>query len=250
MNVITLISDFGTGSHYIASVKSAIYAELGEVPILDISHDISPWNLEQAVFLLASTYKKVSGHAFHLVGVNIDSVVHVAAKLDNHWFFAPDNGILTEVLRNENAEFFSLGKFYQSSFLESFYPKMIKPLIENRLPNEFVPGFKPEIKIFKTPQQNANMMKAYYVLFDRFGNAIVNIKKDEFYSFVGKHQYRIIVNRSDFIDRISSGYYQSEKGALIATFNSSDYLVISFTYGNAKQLFGFDKTQYIYIERY
>lgn len=250
MNIITLISDFGTSSHYVAGVKGALYAKLEEVNVIDISHDILPWNLEQAIFMLNAVRNNFVGNVFHLIGVNNNATHHIAARVGNHWFLAADNGILPEVLKSDNAEYFSLGQFSHPSFMESFYPEMVKKIIDNKVPGIETPEIVPEKRLFKSPQQQGNRLKAFYVYFDRYGNAIVNLHKDEFYAFVGKDRYKIIVNQSDAIERISASYYQAVQGELIAVFNASGYLEISFTFGNAKQLFGFDKTQHLFIERY
>ena len=45
MSVITLTTDFGTKDHYVGSVKGALFNELENVNIVDVSHNISPFNI-------------------------------------------------------------------------------------------------------------------------------------------------------------------------------------------------------------
>ena len=45
MAIITLTTDFGEKDHFVGAVKGAIYSELENVKIVDISHSISPFNL-------------------------------------------------------------------------------------------------------------------------------------------------------------------------------------------------------------
>ena len=45
MSIITLTSDYGTKDHFISSVKGFIYANSNSVNIVDISHEIDPFNI-------------------------------------------------------------------------------------------------------------------------------------------------------------------------------------------------------------
>ena len=45
MAIITLITDYGNKDYFIAAIKGAILSEAPEVQIIDISHQISPFNL-------------------------------------------------------------------------------------------------------------------------------------------------------------------------------------------------------------
>ena len=45
MSVITLTSDYGIKDHYAGSIKGALFSELINPNIVDISHQISPFNI-------------------------------------------------------------------------------------------------------------------------------------------------------------------------------------------------------------
>jgi len=249
LDIITLTTDFGIGSHYIARVKGALYASLGVVPIVDISHDIKPWDIGQGVFLFSATRKAFKGRVFHIFGVNEFSRNHIVAKTENQWFIAPDNGALPEILKQEQPEYYSLGEFNHPSFLERLYPEVIKSIIDGNFPNENTPQIKPQLKLFKIPAYNQNAMKAFFVYFDRYGNSVLNLKRDEFYSFVGKSTFNIMLNETDRVSEISDSYYNKGSGELVAVFNSAGFLEVAVVSGNAKSLFGLDKTNYVIINR-
>ena len=65
--LITLTSDMGLKDYYVAAVKGAIYNQLPDVKIVDISHDIPPFDIVHASFVLKNTFKGiilVSGKGF------------------------------------------------------------------------------------------------------------------------------------------------------------------------------------------
>jgi S-adenosylmethionine hydrolase len=52
MSFITLTTDFGTKDHFVGAVKGAIYSELADAKIVDITHHISPFNITETAYIL------------------------------------------------------------------------------------------------------------------------------------------------------------------------------------------------------
>ena len=51
MAIITLTTDLGTTDGYLASVKGAIYSQLEDVQIVDVSNHIDPFNINTCFVL-------------------------------------------------------------------------------------------------------------------------------------------------------------------------------------------------------
>ena len=47
MSVVTLTTDWGTKDHYLASVKGSMLRQIKDVEIIDISHNITPFDIYQ-----------------------------------------------------------------------------------------------------------------------------------------------------------------------------------------------------------
>ena len=101
---MTFLSDFGHRDAYVASVKGIILGISPKVKIIDISHEISQHDVCEAAFLLASCYHCFPSHSIHLVvvdpGVGSNRSAIIASSSD-HVFVAPDNGVLSLVLKKE-----------------------------------------------------------------------------------------------------------------------------------------------------
>lgn len=78
MSLITLTTDFGTKDHFVGAVKGAIYSELSDARIVDISHQISPFHITQTAYILKNAYKNFPKGSIHIVGV--DSELSVENK--------------------------------------------------------------------------------------------------------------------------------------------------------------------------
>src|SRR6185312_581435 len=68
--LITLTTDFGNGSHYVAAAKGVILALNSEVRLVDLSHDIPAQDLRQAAFFLTSTLHYFPPETLHVVIVD------------------------------------------------------------------------------------------------------------------------------------------------------------------------------------
>ena len=56
--LITLTSDMGLKDYYVASVKGTIFSQLPDAKIVDVSHNIPPFDIVHAAFVIKNTFKE------------------------------------------------------------------------------------------------------------------------------------------------------------------------------------------------
>jgi len=107
--IVTLLTDFGTSDSYVAEVKAVLLTWQPSVVIVDITHQVSPYDVEEAAFHLLRSYAWFPKHTYHLAVV--DPGVGTARKnlyirTRDYHFIGPDNGVLLWAVRacerNEN----------------------------------------------------------------------------------------------------------------------------------------------------
>lgn len=102
-SIITLTTDFGMSDAYVASLKGAILSIDREVSVVDISHDIPRQDVAHGAFVLAGISDYFPSDTVHVavidpgVGTLRRPLLLVTPK---GRFLAPDNGVLTYVLRD------------------------------------------------------------------------------------------------------------------------------------------------------
>jgi len=105
--IIALLTDYGTEDFFVASLKGILLSIQPEAEIVDIAHSVPSFDVRRAGYLLASCYKTFPGGTIFVVvvdpGVGTKRRILVA-KTKKYFFVAPDNGVLTEVLRAEKLE--------------------------------------------------------------------------------------------------------------------------------------------------
>ncbi len=105
MNMITLMTDFGIRDGGVAEMKGVILTMAPQTNIVDLSHQIAPQNIQEAVVTLQRVAPYFPAGTIHVVVVDPGVGTRrrpIAARLGEHYFVGPDNGLITPLL--ERAE--------------------------------------------------------------------------------------------------------------------------------------------------
>lgn len=100
--VIALLSDFGSRDHYAGTMKGVVIGICPDVTLIDITHDITPHDVVEGALQLAASYRFFPPGTIFLAIVDPgvgSSRRGIAAEAGDYRFVAPDNGVLTAVLR-------------------------------------------------------------------------------------------------------------------------------------------------------
>src|SRR3954470_4439251 len=104
--IVTLTTDFGDGSSYVAAMKGAILAVNPAARLLDLSHRLPPQDLLAAAYFLSDTLRWFPPGTIHLVvvdpGVGTDRAA-LCVEWNGQVILVPDNGCWTPVLRPADA---------------------------------------------------------------------------------------------------------------------------------------------------
>ena len=96
--LITLLTDFGTQDHYVAAMKGVILGICPEAVIVDISHDIPPFQVAAGAYTLAQAAPAFPPGTIHVAVVDpgVGSARRaIAARANRQIFLGPDNGLLS-----------------------------------------------------------------------------------------------------------------------------------------------------------
>ena len=101
--MITFLTDFGTSDSYVGEVKGVLASLAPGIPVVDISHSISPGNIRAGAHILGRTWHRYPGGTVHLVVVDPGvggTRAAIAVQSGGHYFVGPDNGVLTSAFFN------------------------------------------------------------------------------------------------------------------------------------------------------
>lgn len=264
MAIITLTTDFGEKDHFAGAVKGAIYSELPDVKIVDISHSVSPFNVPEAAYIIRNAYSSFPKETIHIIGVDSElneENKHIALKLNDHFFICANNGIMSMVCSEITPE--KIVEINIHEKIETKFPVLdvfvkVACHIARGGTLEVIGKIINDIKPIKdlVPFINADQTQIIgsIIYIDNFGNVITNIKK-KFFEDIRKGRRFEISARNYKFDTIHKNYSdivnfkiphekRHDEGRRLVVFNSSEYLEIavyksnSATVGSASTLLG------------
>ena len=257
MGIITLISDWGNSDYYTAAVKGMILSQLPKTTIVDITHEIEPFNSNEAAYILKNTYKNFPNGTVHLIGINTEESIshpHTVAFYDQHYFIGTDEGIFSLIFENEPEKMVELEILQETeNFTFSSRDRFVKAAIHllkgNKIEELGSPKKELIRKLLFEPVVDSNFIRGVVVHIDSYENLITNIPRSLFKKVVGNKKFSISF-RSGSVSSISDSYGDVRPGEIVALFASNDMLEIAINKGNASSLLGigWNHTVFVNIE--
>ena len=163
---------------------------------------------------------------------------------------APDNGFLPLVLQDQVVTFYSLPTFMGiRQVIKDIYIPSLQTLIADNFTPRFAEKENPIKSVLFNPSYQNNFLRLVVVYNDAQGNAIFNLKRDEFERMRNGRRIRISVSSYRLeIDRMSESVFEVEQGYSAAVFGLGDFLQISMNAGSAKQYYGLVEGAVIMLE--
>ncbi len=256
MNIITLTSDYGNSSHYIAAIKGNLLKHIPTIQIVDVTHGIQKFNKIEAAFVLSNSYKNFSEGSIHLICVDTNIYEHkniIIAKHQNQYFIALDNGIINLIFDQQSIEVWVFKKALLANvdlFIENDVFVKIAEHIANKLPMSDIAelGKLTNELVLRNVTIDEDGITANVAYIDGFGNVHFNLNKTTFEEVRKGRSFKIYYARKNFFDTISKHYNESVSGTELLLFNSNNYLEIAINKGNASQLLGLKINSKIIIE--
>lgn len=266
MSIITLTTDFGHKDYFVSVIKAALLQESPNATVIDISHQVSPFNHTEAAYILKNAYSNFPKGSIHIVGVDSElspENKHIALAFDGHYFIGANNGIFSLILEGKNHE--KLSEITIHDTITSSFPVLDvfvkvaahlsrkgsmdvigKPLKDLK---ELI-GIKPVIN------EAGDQLIGSVIYIDNFGNAVTNIKKSMFLEIQKARSYTIFTQSVKF-NAIYDSYTEAinfsipkekreEDGKKIALWNAAGDLELAIyksnpsKVGSANTLFGLD----------
>ena len=264
MSIITLTSDYGNKDYSVSELKAKIYNEITDVRIVDISHNISPFNLTEAAYIIKSAYRHFPKGSIHIIGIESDLTpenAHIAMKFDDNYFIGADNGVFSMIIGDFKADSMveiNIHKNYNNTITANDVFVKIATHISRDGKLEVI-GKKidsiKEIKDIKpVVSSDNNQIIGSVIYIDNYGNVVTNITQNIFDKIAKSRPFtiyarnvkfdKIFNNYSDAIDYSIPKDKREEDGKKIALFNNLGYLELSIyksnpsTVGSASTLFG------------
>jgi S-adenosyl-L-methionine hydrolase (adenosine-forming) len=245
MAIITLTTDFGLADGYVGIMKGVILGIARDVHLVDLSHDIPPQDVREAIYLLDAAAPYFPDGAIHLAvvdpGVGSERRLLVV-RTGRACYVGPDNGLFTRPLTEPGAEAWELDRpeFWLPQVSRTFHGRDIFAPAAAHLANGLLPGEmgRPvvdpvRIAIARPTRAPDGAIRGQVVHVDRFGNLITDVPA----SWVAGEGWKCRIAGEDFAG-IRETYAAVSPSTLLMLIGSGGSLEIAERNGNAARRLG------------
>lgn len=258
MSLVTLISDYGVNTYYVASLKAAVIERIPNATIIDVSHQVPQYDLLQGAFILKNCLNDFNEKTVHIVAIDTSLQQYrnlLIGQIKNNWVIVADNGFLS-MLSNQWDAVYKAKLSEQDLINHSLSPEIhqfvpVAEKIFQNIPLEtYADSISDYVKVHNLqPVFDENQLRATIVHVDGYDNAITNLSKVDFEEWILDANYRIYYKRREYLEQIEKNYNDVAPGSGLAIFNSKGWLEIAINRGQGKSLLGLKLGDQIIIEK-
>lgn len=247
--LITLTTDFGQGSPYVAAMKGAILSINPLANLIDITHSIAPQQIRDGAIVLSDVTPHFPSSAIHIAvidpGVGTDRNI-VYAEFAWGRYVCPDNGLLDRLAtRAEPTMMVSVtaDRYFRHPVAPTFHGRDIMGPVAAHLslglePTELGPPHQALMRLdWPGAVKVANRITGEIVSVDSFGNLVTNITREMLADVPTDDSVSITCDDHE-TRSIFKTYAEQPPMTLVALIGSSDQLEIAIVGDSAKIMLG------------
>jgi len=260
--IITLLTDFGHQDPFVGIMKGVILGLCPTAALVDLCHETAAYDVLGGSFLLHSAVRFFPAGTIHVAvvdpGVGTERRPILAAG-DNHYFIAPDNGVLSFVYPQQErltVREIKSEHYFRSPVSQTFHARDIfapvaaylsKGLEPYQLGEEITDYVR--LQIPKPQAVGAKSFRGVVLKVDRFGNAITNLGRSDVPALFAAPTpgFKLKVGDRE-ITRLLHAYAEGAPEEMFAILGSSGYLEIAANRGGAAKLLGITRGAEILLE--
>jgi S-adenosylmethionine hydrolase len=247
--IVTLTTDFGTSDHFVGAMKGVMLAIVPRLRIVDITHQIAPFDLNDAAFVLGEAWRWFPKGTIHVAVVDpgVGSARRpILVEAAGHRFIGPDNGLFTNIyesgpqkVREITNSRLMLPRVSRTFHGRDVFAPAAAHLAKGTPAARFgkrVHDFVRSAMLFPV-QTERGVWTGRILKVDRFGNLITNFHVDRLPD-VRTRPFELRADGLHRIARLALNYAETEIGELFAIVGSSGYLEISANQDSAARQLG------------
>ena len=251
-SIVTLTSDFGTSDPFVSMIKGVILGINPEVELVDITHDIRPFDIMEAAYVVAQAYRYFPPRTVHLVVV--DPGVGTARRpllvsADRYVFVAPDNGVLSVIYSKEESLYvrhITASHYFLEPVSNTFHGRdVFAPVaawLSRQVETTKFGDLITDYAKFALPvpkRVNEKLVKAIVLRVDRFGTLLTNLTPADLPELFQENPaaFKMMVGKGE-ITQLKTAYAYGAQGELFAILGSSGFIEIAANKGSASQALG------------
>jgi len=248
--IITLTTDYGINDHLVGVMKGVILNINPDVNVVDITHGVLPHDILDGALTIGQAYRHFPPKTIHVVvvdpGVGTQRRPILVAS-DQHYFVAPDNGVLSSVYDQTEALYvwhIISEHYFRQPVSKTFHGRDIFAPVAAWLSKSWqTSAFGEPVTDFvrfaiPKPKATGNTIKGIVLRVDQFGNLITNFKVEDVPALATTDGKFTIKAGNATITKLVPTFAGGSNGEAVGVIGSSGYLEICVNKTSAARTLG------------
>ncbi len=246
--ILTLTTDFGTADHFAGTMKGVILSICPQGRIVDLSHEIGPYQIGEAAFTVAQAYPYFPRKTVHVVVVDPGVGTErrpVLVEAAGQYFIGPDNGVFGMIFERENHAVREITntRLFLANVSRTFHGRdvfapaaahLAKGLAPARFGNKIDNYLRP--RAAKPERTGRRQWTGEALKVDRFGNLITNFHVKDFPDLeVRPFEMQVGLQ---MVRTMAANYQSAAAGEPFLIAGSSGFLEVAVSQNSAAKLLG------------
>lgn len=258
--IVTLTTDYGTNDHLVGVMKGVLLTINPDVTVVDITHGVLAHDILDGALAIGQAYKYFPPKTIHVVvvdpGVGTERRPILVAS-DQHYFVAPDNGVLSSVYdQTEALHVWHIisEHYFRQPVSKTFHGRDIFAPVAAWLSKSWqTSAFGEAITDFTRfaiprPKATGNAIRGVVLRVDQFGNLITNLRVEDVPALASADGKCTIKAGSAVVTKIVGTFAEGASGEAVGVVGSSGYLEICVNKTNAARTLGIGRGTEVTVE--
>jgi len=258
--IVTLTTDYGTNDHLVGVMKGVILSIHPDVTVVDITHGVLAHDILDGALTIGQAYKYFPPKTIHVVvvdpGVGTERRPILVAS-DQHYFVAPDNGVLSSVYDQTEALYvwhIISEHYFRQPVSKTFHGRDIFAPVAAWLSKSWqTSAFGEPITDFTRfaiprPKTTGNAIRGVVLRVDQFGNLITNLRVEDVPALASADGKCTIKAGNAVVTKIVGTFAEGAGGEAVGIIGSSGYLEICVNKTSAARTLGLGRGTEVTVE--
>lgn len=242
--IVTLITDWGDRDFFAGKVKGKLYSYIPGVKVVDITHNIDPFQSLKAIFVAQNACMDFPKGTIHIIDVNSSETAEtpfVVVEYREHFFICIDNGMPGAIFGRDYTRAVMVDVPQETDFFTfaaaDLFCKVASMLAQGASLDDIGSQYELDIRTPLLTDVSSDVIKVPVIHVDIYGNAYLNMKYSEFERLRRGRPFTILV-RETLLNKVCHSYADVRSGDLLLTVSSTGNLQVAIREGSVEQLFG------------
>ncbi len=258
--VITVTTDYGTSDHLVGVLKGVILRIAPNATIVDINHHVAPFDLLDGALTIGAAYRYFPPRTVHLVVIDPGVGTQrrpILVTADQHYFVAPDNGVLSVIYEREPAvtvRHITAEHYFLSPVSNTFHGRdVFAPVAAWVAKTSQTEAMGEEISDYvrfalPRPKAAGSALKGVVLRVDTFGNLMTNFTAEDLAAATGADGKLSLQVGGKRVEKLAQTFANGASGEPVAIIGSSGFLEIAVNKGQAARVLGVNRGAEVVLE--